>query len=171
MLKRRCLISSNVPSQCSITSLRRWQHEWLVYNTPQSRAYSLCANIHKEIYIHIVWPDRCVPQIKTHDRVCARGNNEVHKKMDPLAANSYACWKFCACRSRVLSKGDAWNCWLASLSVSGLRVSSLSTVHCLIITSIPFIIRRIVGKLLRFLPLFSSYWTNATKDVSSIKVC
>lgn len=80
-------------------------NDWCIQHHNAVR--TLSANIHKEIYIYIVWPDRFVPQIRTHGRLCARGNNEVPQKMDPFAANSYACWKFCACRPRVLGKGDA----------------------------------------------------------------
>lgn len=67
------------------------------------------SDVHKRIYSYIVWPDRCVPRIKVHDGVSARGNSEVHQEMDPYAANSHACWKLCARRSRVLGKGDARN--------------------------------------------------------------
>lgn len=81
-------------------------NDWCIEHHKSVRALSLRISTNK-IYICIVWPDRCVSQIKTLDLVCARGNNEVHQEMDPFAANSYARWKFGACRPRVLSKGDA----------------------------------------------------------------
>jgi oligoribonuclease (3'-5' exoribonuclease) len=46
--------------------------------------------------------------------------------------------------------------WLHYRSL-GYASLHLLLVHCLIILSVPFIIRSIVGKLLRFPSLFSSY--------------
>jgi hypothetical protein len=106
-------------------------NDWCIQHHKAVRTLSLSlrANIVKQIYLYIVWPDRCVPRVKVHDGVSARGNIAVHQEMDPFAANSHACWKFCARGPRVLGKGDAGNYRLATLSVSGLRVSSLCTVQ------------------------------------------
>jgi hypothetical protein len=104
-------------------------NDWCIEHHSAVRTLSLRANIHKQVYLYIVWPDRCVPRVKEHDRVGARGNIAVYQKMDPFAAISHARWKLCARGPRLPGKGDARNRRLATLSVSGLRVSSPCTVH------------------------------------------
>jgi len=71
-----------------------------------------------------VRPDGRMPRIGAHDRVSARGDIEVHQEVDPHAANGDARWELCARGPRVLGQGDARDCRLATLSVSGLPVSS-----------------------------------------------
>lgn len=134
-----------------------------MYTTSQSRAYSPRVTIHKQIYFYIVWPDGCVPRIKAYDSVSARGNIEVYQEMDSYATNSYACWELCARGPRVLVKGDARNCWLVTLSVSGLRVSSACTVLWLIIPSVPYYFSQYCWYAASSSPFVTSCWFYAQR--------
>jgi hypothetical protein len=71
---------------------------------PSSDEFSI-----NKFYLNSVWPDGRVPRIEAYDRIGARGNNEVHQEVDPLAAISHARRKFRARRPGVLGKGDAKN--------------------------------------------------------------
>ncbi len=64
----------------------------------------------RKFYPYSVWADGCVPRIKAHYRIGAKGSNEVYQEVGPQAANGHARWKLRACGPSVLGKGDARCC-------------------------------------------------------------